>query len=128
MSLTIERQQMPFTTNVAHQGSAWKRRKETTDWRTWAATEAAGGFPLIGPVKVCVVHLRKNRAAMPDTGAPYFAAKAVIDGLVDAGIIPEDGPAVVRGLCFHAPEIVGYHGLRVTVRESTHPTIEERAS
>ena len=69
------------------------------------------------PVTVTATHLRRNRAAMPDVGAPILAVKAVIDGLVDAGVLPDDGPDIVRRLTFEAPEIAGFHGLRVVVRE-----------
>lgn len=119
MSLTLERPQLPLTLNVSRQKGEWSLRKELADWRAWAAREADGVPALVGPVSVSVVHLRKNRAAIPDVGAPILAVKAVIDGLVDAGVLPEDGPDVVRRLVFDAPEIVGYHGLRVTVREAS---------
>jgi hypothetical protein len=29
--------------------------------------------------------------------------KAAIDGLVDSGILPDDGPAVIMRLCMNAP-------------------------
>lgn len=118
MSITLERQKLPLTLNVGRQKGEWSRRKELADWREWAAKEADGLPGIIGAVSVTVIHLRKNWAAMPDVGAPILAVKAVIDGLVDAEILPSDGPDVVRRLTFLAPEVVGYHGLRVTVLEA----------
>ncbi len=118
MSVWLERAGvMPLTVNEARRKGAWSFRKELANWREWAAAEAAGTPALVGPVTVTVTHLRPSRGGLPDTGAPFYAAKAVIDGLVDAGVLPEDGPAVVRRLTFEAPEIVGHHGLRVVVRE-----------
>jgi hypothetical protein len=46
-------------------------------------------------------HLRDGRTQ--DVGACYPAAKAAIDGLVDAGVIPDDGPQYVTRLTFDPP-------------------------
>lgn len=40
---------------------------------------------------------------LADTGNAYGSVKAAIDGLVDAGILPDDGPQVIRTLCMDAP-------------------------
>lgn len=113
--LILERGLMPLTFNVVRQGGSvkWQISAELKSWRSWAVKIATGLAPLTGPVHVTVYHLRVNRAAMPDTGAPILAAKAIIDGLVEAGLIPSDGPDVVRRLAFEAPLIVGYHGVRL---------------
>lgn len=117
----LERQdKMPLTLNIAKQSrQLFRIHAETKDWRAWAKKTAQDEDmqPMRVPVTVTATHLRKNRGAMPDTGAPILAVKAVIDGLVDAGVLPEDGPSVVRRLVFEAPEVVGFHGLRVVVRE-----------
>lgn len=112
-TVTLERDKMPLLLNQARKSGAWSLRNELADWRKWAAEQADGLPPIVGPVTVRVTHLRKNRAAMPDTGACILAVKAVIDGVVDAGVLPEDGPSVVRALKFYAPAVVGKHGLRV---------------
>lgn len=124
--LEIERlDKLPLTLNISNQTAknVWITRKELSDWRAWSAVQARAGNvePLTRPVTVTVVHLRKNRASMPDTGAPILAAKAVIDGLVDAGVLREDGPMVVRRLTFEAPVVAGRHGLRVTLTELPGP-------
>jgi hypothetical protein len=54
---------------------------------------------------------------MPDTGAPILAVKAMIDGAVEAGLLPNDKPDTVRKLTFLAPEITGKHGLAVVLVE-----------
>jgi hypothetical protein len=109
---------MPLTLNVAKQSNAmFAIRREVADWREWARDAAEGVAPLTPPVAVTVTHLRKNRASIPDTGAPILAVKAVIDGLVDAGVLPDDGPEFVVELLFLAPIIVGWQGLRVTLAE-----------
>lgn len=113
--LTIERRVMPVTFNVARQTAGqWAIRKELKAWREWARDEALG-WQIYWPVAVRVEHLRKTRAATPDVGAPILAVKASIDGLVDAGVLPGDDPRYVRRLTFEAPEVVGWHGLRLTL-------------
>lgn len=106
----------PLTLNVGRQRGEWARRRELAEWRKWSGENAAHLDPIDGPVTVTVVHLRKTRASMPDVGAPILAVKAVIDGLVDAHVLPGDGPDVVTSLTFERPAVVGYHGLRVIVR------------
>ncbi|HEY6798143.1 MAG TPA: hypothetical protein VI248_25985 [Kineosporiaceae bacterium] len=114
----LERQtaKPPLTLNVGRQRGEWARRKELAEWRKWAKEYAEGIDPIAGPVAVTAVHLRKTHASMPDVGAPILAVKAVIDGLVDAHVLPGDGPDIVQSLLFEQPLIVGYHGLRVIVR------------
>jgi hypothetical protein len=51
--------------------------------------------------------MMKNRAGLQDTGGCFPAVKAAIDGLVDAGLLPNDGPAVVKRLTFNAP-VIGF--------------------
>lgn len=89
---------------------------EIADWKAWAATEEnARAVPIDGPVTVVVEELRLDRRWLPDTGAPYIAAKAMLDGLVQAKYLPGDGPDIVTELRFKAPLIVGVYGLRLTI-------------
>ena len=119
MTVWLERQgKMPVTLNAAKKSKrTWLINRELQDWRAWSASQCDGVEPMRTPVTVTVTHLRKNRASMPDVGAVILAAKAVIDGAVDAGVLPDDSPEYVRKLTFEAPEIAGFHGLRVVIRE-----------
>lgn len=49
------------------------------------------------------VTIRMKRP-LADTGNAYGSVKAAIDGLVDAGILPGDGPTVIMRLCMNAPQ------------------------
>lgn len=49
-----------------------------------------------------------------DTAACAPAAKALLDGLVDAGVLDDDSPRFVPQITFHAPR-KGPHGLYVLV-------------
>jgi hypothetical protein len=57
-----------------------------------------------------VVVITQMRSPIQDTGNAYGAAKAAIDGLVDAGVLPGDGPDVIRSLTLLAPEKIGKDG------------------
>lgn len=98
--------------------SHWRvHRKRTDVWRkAFAAlgSAVAAGNPL-ALVIVTVVPEWKNRAHFPDVGACVGAAKAAIDGLVDAGILAADDPTVVRELRFKAPRVTGRYALTVRV-------------
>lgn len=120
--LVIERDKLPVVLNAAKRSKGiWLIQKELAEWRKWATAFAADMEPLAYPLDVTVEHLRKNRGSMPDTGAPILAVKAVIDGLVEAGLLPDDGPDVVRRLIFEPPVIVGYQGLRLTLTPALVP-------
>ncbi len=58
-------------------------------------------------LEITFVPCRKNRRNLADTGGHFPVAKACIDGLVDAGVIPDDGPEYVTQLTFKAPQIDG---------------------
>lgn len=138
MSVVIERRTgkvPPMTANTGmHEGQSRALRRATKTWRAWAADEARdrGLTPdtdddpptIPGPFGVEVIHLRRNYGSLPDVGAAYFMAKAMVDGLVDARVLAGDGPRFMRSLHFREPEIVGEHGVRVIVREleQHHPT------
>jgi hypothetical protein len=64
------------------------------------------------------VEIVVKRKPLPDTGANYTAVKAAIDGLVDAGLLPDDTPEHVRSITMLAP-VQGKHD-RMTI------TLEER--
>ena len=77
--------------------------------RTWrhethmAAAEDDTWAPFDGPVHiVCTVH--KTRAGRWDAGNLYPTAKAIVDGLVDAGVIPDDSNDWVVGPDMRAGE------------------------
>jgi hypothetical protein len=53
--------------------------------------------------KVHIVCDFKMRHPLPDAGNNYPAVKAAIDGLVDARLIPHDGPKTVLSITMNAP-------------------------
>ena len=117
-ALRLERR--PWTLNVERQGNRWKRAALVKEWRAaFAALAAAEKVPAMAAITVEARPELRHRGSMPDTGACIGAAKAAIDGLVDAGVIPDDGPEFVRYLGFERPIVTGVDALVIEVIEVT---------
>jgi hypothetical protein len=97
--------------------SHWREQAAITRrWREWACLLATRKPPLTPPVVVHVQpHTKDNRLA--DAGNSFGVAKAIIDGFVDAGMLPGDGPKIVRALHLYAAVNVGTDQLLVDVEE-----------
>ncbi len=77
--------------------------KRTASWRLAAFHAAHPAVAFMDPVHiVCTVH--KTRAGRWDAGNLYPTAKAIVDGLVDAGVIPDDSNEWVTGPDMRAGE------------------------
>lgn len=106
ISFGIEYPERPWTTNAERSGNRWDRAKKTKQWRTAYAHLAADLAP--PPLEWCHIIVEpwlRTRAGVQDTGACHPAAKAAIDGLVDAGILIDDTPDIVRQITYLAPKI-----------------------
>lgn len=93
--------------------------REWRGWARYAALAAKPGHELGLPwqrVEVTVAHVLGPGTRRCDTGACAPAAKAAIDGIVDAGILPGDGPDVIASLCFLAPAKGERDELVITLR------------
>ena len=58
-----------------------------------------------------------SAASTHSTCAVVAAYKAGLDGLVDAGVLPDDGPEHVTAVTFVPPERTGQDGLTITLTE-----------
>lgn len=102
--------------------SVWLVKNEIKSWRRWPAdylpvAPLTRRLRLQPPVHVTVNHFRQRRGRPPDVGAPMVAVKALLDGLVDVKILPEDGPGYVSRLTYEAPTDAMFNGLRLTIDE-----------
>lgn len=95
----------------------YQTAQRTRQWRNAACTAAelvAGWRTFEGPVRiVCTFH--KTRAGRWDAGNLYPTAKAIVDGLVDAGVIPDDNNDWVTGPDMRAGDKVEQACVVVTV-------------
>jgi len=106
----------PWTAN-AERRMHWAARAElVASWRAHAAAEARRQrIPRLDRVAVEIEPTVRSRRHLPDVAACYPAAKAMIDGLVDAGVLPDDDPRHVVGQLFLAPLVADRESLAITV-------------
>lgn len=108
----------PHTLNVERSGHWRTHRQRTRATRdTVAILARAQKIPSLDRVAIDATPILRDRRTQ-DVGACFPTAKAAIDGLVDAGVLPDDTPLYVVRLTFHAPELAaGRDALRLTIRE-----------
>lgn len=104
-----------LTTNAERAGNRWARAGFVSDWRK-AFAEAAReeGVPPMQWINVTVQPFQK-RGPLQDTAACNPAAKAAIDGLVDAGVVPDDTGEYVRQITF-LPCVRGDNQLTIIIQ------------
>ena len=92
----------PFTINAERRMHHMERARHVREWRTLSATLAKRKrIPSLTAVHVHSHPHLKGR--LQDADACHPAVKAIIDGLVDAGVIPDDDPRYVKAVTYHAP-------------------------
>lgn len=94
----------PMLVNEAYRKPFYRRAEHDKIWGDHfsALAEVEGVQPMEAcTIEVQHVHGRGHRGKLPDTGSCYPAVKAAVDGLVVAGVLPGDGPAVVRSIVQH---------------------------
>lgn len=100
MHFILSYQQRPITTNAERAGNRWKRAEATKEWRdTFAWLARKEHIPRMRWINVTVQPFQK-RGRLQDTAACNPSAKAAIDGLVDAGVVPDDSGDYVRQITF----------------------------
>lgn len=110
----------PLNTNEERKLSRYKRADIVRQWRNDFATLAlAERIPPLEQIRVVIVPHYTTRRSLPDTGACSPAAKAAIDGLVDAGVIPNDTPTHVLEHVYRPPRVEGWNGLALIIEEVT---------
>ena len=89
--------------------------KTLREWAGWAAVEAKVGD--LSPVTI-IFQLTTRTAHRVDVDACQGASKPIIDGLVDAGVMPDDNGDHVKSISYFAPVHTGVDSLRVIVTRS----------
>lgn len=95
----------------------WSRRASTVnEWRmAFGLLARQSRIPRLQGITVAARTQTSGR--LYDAGNDYYAVKAAVDGLVDAGVIPNDTPRYLHSLTLHAPT----HGpdrMVLTIKES----------
>lgn len=114
-TFSVEYPARPWTTNGERGSNRWERARRTKEWReAFALLALESGAPRLEWCDIIVEPWLANRRGIQDTGACHPAAKAAVDGLVDAGILADDTPDIVRTITYRAPQI-GRDGLVLTI-------------
>lgn len=88
--------------------------REVKDWRDafcWLTRKAK--LPHLTRVEVHVVAHVREASKVPDVMAQAFAAKAALDGIVDAKVLSGDTPAHVVRISFETPVVGVKDGLEL---------------
>jgi len=108
----------PLTVNMVAKlhRQTWAKLTAATraEW-TWLAREAR--VQPCHAVTLTVTPLHKDRRSPQDVAACAPEAKAAIDGLVDAGLIPDDSPEHLLSVTFLPPVVCDVDGLAIDIRE-----------
>lgn len=120
-SYSVTYEARPWTMNKDASGrtNRWDRGLRVAEWRgVFHLRALEAKIPKLDAVNVTITQELKNRQHMPDTCfgcAP--AAKAALDGLVDAGILADDDPDHVRRISYDPPTVTGRDALTLTLTE-----------
>jgi hypothetical protein len=118
-------EQRPWTANAERGWHYHKRADMVKSARTrfyYLALQAA--IPKQDQIIVMAQPLLKSRRSRPDVAACYPTVKAAIDGIVDAGIIPNDTDNHLSAIIFLPAEIGKIEGLRVSIFPASQSIIK----
>jgi hypothetical protein len=100
----LELAQRPWTTNGERAGNRWERAEAVKSWRTaFYILAKSEKIPEMEWIAVTVEPHQKG-GRLQDVGACNPAVKAAIDGIVDAGVLPDDSPKYMKSLIFLTPQ------------------------
>lgn len=103
--ITLRVDLRPWTANAARSASHWSVvARKTAQWReAWCAEARARSVPALGPTVITATPFLRDGRGRQDVAGCFPAVKAAIDGLVDAGVWPDDTPEHVVELRFRPP-------------------------
>lgn len=108
----------PWTTNAERSWHFRKRAEMVKACRTrFYLLTKASSIPSLRKVRIHAYPIARDRRWRPDVGACYPAVKAAVDGIVDAGVIPDDNDQYLTSITFYAVQVEGFDGLRIVIEE-----------
>lgn len=104
--------------NSARNWHHHKLAKQVKIWReAYQELATDAGIPALHAMRIEVVPILGDRRRQ-DTAACVLAAKAAIDGIVDAGVVPDDNPQYMKYVRFWPPVVIkGQNSMIVRVIE-----------
>lgn len=120
IAVTLRFDERPWTSNTERRWHHHQRAEAVRRWRAafaLLAREARLGH--LDAVHVTVTPFLATRRGMQDVAGCFPATKAAIDGLVDAGVLADDGPDQLLSLTFRAPVVGEGDALELVVTEAS---------
>lgn len=106
-SLTVDWLNRPPTTNKHRTLHHHQRARVDAEWREAGAMAARIAMvPKLGSVRVTCWGRYPDRRALPDPDGVAPALKAVLDGIVEAGVLVDDRFPFVQAVTYEAPRVV----------------------
>ena len=105
-SWTLTYEARPHNTNSERQGNRYARAAFVAEWR--AAFRLLALEQHIPPLAACTATVQPvypNRRSLPDVAACAPSFKAALDGIVDAGVIPDDTAEFFHAVTFLPPRV-----------------------
>ena len=126
LRLNITELGRPFTANQHRKlRSPQQRAAQVDEWRTAAYYHAHGKPRLTPPVHVVAWPTYASGRSPQDAGACFPAVKAVIDGVCDAHLLPDDNPHYVCAVTLRAGRVTGTDGLIIEIHETPATAFDE---
>lgn len=123
-TLVIDWMGRPLLANQAHQMHHRTLAPIRKGYRNGACTLArAQRIPHHDTVTITAHAEYPTRRSLPDADAIAPSVKSILDGLVDAGVIDDDGPAYVLAVTYEAPRVVPGCTPAVVVTITPDPTV-----
>lgn len=116
--IRIEVPGKPVLVNAISKNSYYAIARELRAWKEDVGWEVK--LKRLPPAKTPVVvhiHHKSKAKRLGDAGSCFYAAKAAVDSLVQAGVLPDDSPKYVAGVFFHAPVASDYNALVIELHE-----------
>ena len=109
----------PLTVNAVINLHRQKWANHTRDIRgRWHLLAVEAGIPHLARARFTVLPLHKNMASPQDVAACAPEFKPALDGLVDAGVLDDDGDGYVAAVTFLPPlRGCGHNGMAVLIEE-----------
>lgn len=118
----------PLLMNAERRMHHHARAAVMREWRQVFHTLAVvNRVPPCARVGIDVVHT-VVKGKLPDAGACFPAVKAAVDGIVDAGVLPDDGPECVAWIRFHAPRKTGVDSVTLIISNTEEGNGTEQPS
>lgn len=106
----------PWSLNQERSWHYHKRAKLVKEWRdAFCVLAENAGIPHLDGIRVTATPFLRGR--QQDIGNCFPAAKAAVDGLVDAGVITDDTPEFFHALAFRHPVHSKVDSLVILVEE-----------